>query len=144
MNKDGSMNVDDIRSLLCNEGESFTVEFKKSTGQLRAAAETLCAFLNGSGGTLLFGVTDAKQMIGQQVTDKTRRNIAVVIGQITPVPKIRCHYIEMESGRHIIALEVFPQPAHQPYTFNGKAYHRIESSTHVMPRDYYHYEFCDL
>lgn len=28
-------------------GESETLEFKKSTGQLSRAGETLCAFLNG-------------------------------------------------------------------------------------------------
>jgi ATP-dependent DNA helicase RecG len=38
-------------------GESDSVEFKKSTGQLTRAAESLCAFLNGHGGLDLVGVS---------------------------------------------------------------------------------------
>lgn len=34
-------------------GESETVEFKKSTAQLRRAGETLCGMLNGNGGRVL-------------------------------------------------------------------------------------------
>ncbi len=37
-------------------GEGAALEFKRSTGELRGALRTLCAFLNGEGGTLLFGV----------------------------------------------------------------------------------------
>lgn len=49
----------DIRELkkFVSAGESETVEFKKSTGQLRRAAETLCGMLNGTGGRVLVGVT---------------------------------------------------------------------------------------
>jgi ATP-dependent DNA helicase RecG len=39
-------------------GESETVELKRSTGQLRRAAETLCAFLNTGGGKVIFGVAE--------------------------------------------------------------------------------------
>lgn len=38
--------------------------------------ETLCAFLNRNGGTVLFSVTDKGKIIGQEVSDKTKRDIA--------------------------------------------------------------------
>ena len=38
--------------------------------------ETLCAFLNRNGGTVLFRVTDKGKIIGQEVSDKTKRDIA--------------------------------------------------------------------
>lgn len=38
--------------------------------------ETLCAFLNRNGGTVLFGVTDKGKIICQEVSDKTKRDIA--------------------------------------------------------------------
>ncbi|HID75188.1 MAG TPA: transcriptional regulator, partial [Planctomycetaceae bacterium] len=42
---------------LVQRGESETVEFKKSTAQLRRAMETLCGMLNRNGGRVLIGVT---------------------------------------------------------------------------------------
>ena len=43
------MLVEDVEKLIWN-GESETVEFKKSTGQPTTAAKTLCAMLNGTRG----------------------------------------------------------------------------------------------
>ena len=51
------MQLQDVEKLI-RHGESETVEFKKSTGQLRRAAETLCGMLNGTGGMVLFDVID--------------------------------------------------------------------------------------
>lgn len=41
----------DIASIIA-QGESETLEFKKSTAQLTSALETICAFLNGKGGVV--------------------------------------------------------------------------------------------
>ena len=46
--------LDKVKELITSEGK--TAEFKKSTGQLERGMETICAFLNGEGGTVLFGV----------------------------------------------------------------------------------------
>ena len=40
-------------------GESATLEFKKSTAEKERACRTLCAFANGQGGRVLFGITPA-------------------------------------------------------------------------------------
>jgi ATP-dependent DNA helicase RecG len=50
------------------EGESETLEFKRSTGELKEAMQTLCAFLNGKGGTVLFGIRPDGNPEGQEVT----------------------------------------------------------------------------
>jgi predicted HTH transcriptional regulator len=58
-------------------GPNTTVEFKQtmrwdvekgmvSDDILRACVKTVCAFLNGAGGTLLIGVADSRQPIGLQ------------------------------------------------------------------------------
>ena len=65
-----------LRALIAN-GESETVEFKRSTAELRRAGETLCAFLNGEGGQLLIGVAPDGNIVGQQV-DITLREIAAM------------------------------------------------------------------
>ncbi|MBW1936568.1 MAG: putative DNA binding domain-containing protein [Deltaproteobacteria bacterium] len=50
------MQLQDVERLIQN-GESETVEFKKSTGQYTTAANTLCGMLNGTGGMVLYGVS---------------------------------------------------------------------------------------
>ena len=52
--------LDDIRNLINSGTETDSIEFKKTTGQLERGMETLCAFLNGTGGTVLFGVTEGR------------------------------------------------------------------------------------
>lgn len=51
------------------DGESATLELKKSTGQLDRAGETLCAFLNGDGGTVVAGVTAEGSIVGEVRTE---------------------------------------------------------------------------
>lgn len=65
-------------------GESDSLEFKASTGQLERAMETLCAFLNTKGGTIIFGVTDNGEIKGQDVSDTTKRAIAECLMRIEP------------------------------------------------------------
>ena len=43
---------------LVAQGESETLELKRSTALLPRVGETLCAFLNGQGGTVVIGVSD--------------------------------------------------------------------------------------
>ena len=57
---------------LISQKESVNIEFKKSTGQLERGMETLCAFLNGNGGTVLFGVSDNGEILGQEIADTTK------------------------------------------------------------------------
>ncbi|MFZ4481812.1 MAG: helix-turn-helix domain-containing protein, partial [Rhodoferax sp.] len=61
---------------LVKQGESITVEFKKSTAEKDRACRTLCAFANGSGGQLVFGVTPSGKVVGQLVTDRTLEELA--------------------------------------------------------------------
>jgi ATP-dependent DNA helicase RecG len=45
-----------LQSLIA-QGESETLELKRSTAELKRAGETLCAFLNGEGGKVLIGAS---------------------------------------------------------------------------------------
>ncbi|MBI2193068.1 MAG: ATP-binding protein [Planctomycetes bacterium] len=53
---DAPSNQEELNALL-QHGEGQSLEFKRSTSELREALRTLCAFLNGSGGIVLFGVS---------------------------------------------------------------------------------------
>lgn len=78
--------------------EGGLVEFKETTGQLERGMETLCAFLNGNGGTVLFGVNDKGKIIGQDVSDKTKRDIADAINRLEPVTMIQISYVPLPDN----------------------------------------------
>jgi hypothetical protein len=54
---------EDLTHVVSLAGESETVEFKKTIGQLSRATEALCAFLNAHGGQVLFGVGPDSQAL---------------------------------------------------------------------------------
>ena len=61
------MTVDDIQKMIAdNEGDVF--EYKATTGQRVEGCRTLCAFLNGRGGTVVFGVTKEGKLTGRQMS----------------------------------------------------------------------------
>ena len=49
------MTLEKLKALIA-PGEGVTLEVKETTGQRVDACETLCAFLNKDGGTVVFGV----------------------------------------------------------------------------------------
>lgn len=129
------MNIQQLQKLI-QEGESHHLEFKKSTAQIKPAFETVCAFLNGKGGFLLFGVKDNGELIGQQVSDNTKQDIANEIRKIEPNAPIEIHYVRLENHHQIIVLEVHTG-SHAPYTYDGRPYERITSSTSRMTQHHY-------
>lgn len=130
-------NLDIVRGLI-DSAESDTVEFKETTGQLERGVETLCAFLNGAGGTVLFGVTDKGKIIGQEVSDKTRRDIAEALRRIEPFATVEVSCIDIpDTEKSIIALSAEGQRYMRPFSYKGRAYQRIESVTSVMPQEIY-------
>ncbi len=60
------MTINEIM-VLASQGETTTIEFKRTTGQRTEAAKTVCAMLNSAGGIVLIGVQDDGKIIGQQV-----------------------------------------------------------------------------
>ena len=123
---------------LVAEGESETLEFKKSTGQLQRAGETLCAFLNGKGGRVFFGVTDSGKIVGQEATDSTLQAIAEMIRRLEPSIHISVQQFAVpDVERRVIVLEAVPVPGRQPYVFDGRPYRRIETTTSLMPQEQY-------
>lgn len=130
-------NPDTIRQLI-SEKENGRVEFKETTGQIERGMETLCAFLNGDGGTVLFGITDKGKIVGQEVSDKTKRDIAEAIGRLEPSPAVQIYYVPLQdSDRKIIALHVEDSTLSRPYCYKGRAYMRVESVTTTMPQAKY-------
>lgn len=129
------MNLKQIKDLI-EKGESATVEFKKSTALLRSVCETICAFLNTKGGTVLIGVNDNGQLIGQHVTDSTRQEIAREINKIDPHADTEINYLSLDNNKEIIVITVKPGVA-APYVYDDRPFLRNQSTTTRMPREKY-------
>lgn len=118
-------------------GESETLELKRSTAERRRACETLCAFLNGEGGQVVIGVAPDGKIIGQQVSDGTLRDIAAMLRRFEPPAPVEMTRIDVDGQRKVIVLDAPSAREHAPFTFEGKAYRRVGSTTTVMAQDEY-------
>lgn len=132
------MKIAQLKALV-KRGESEQLEFKTSTASITSGMQTVCAFLNGtSGGTVIFGVKDNSDIVGQAITDKTRKEIAVELSKIEPLSKIDVNYITISDDRQAIALLVNPGER-APYTYDGRAFIRNQSTTLRMTKEEYIY-----
>lgn len=128
----------DIVKRLIAEKEGGLVEFKETTGQLERGMETLCAFLNGNGGTMLFGVNDKGKIIGQDVSDKTKRDMAEAINRLEPVAMVQISYAPLpDSEKKVIIFRVEDSKLNRPFCYKGRPYMRVESATTTMPQTAY-------
>lgn len=121
---------------LIAQGESETVEFKETTGQLVPAMKTLCAFLNGNGGTLVFGVSRKGILTGQLVSDSTMKDLAAEFVKFEPGVEFPVEYVNVDDAHQAIVIRV-PAGRACPYQYDGRAYRRVQSTTGVMPQQRY-------
>jgi ATP-dependent DNA helicase RecG len=121
---------------IVRSGESEKVEFKKTTGQRSDGAKTVCAMLNGQGGFVLFGVTDAGEVRGQQVSPSTLEDLVHELRRIEPQPLLNPERVPLENGLELIVIPV-PGRSGGPYTYEGRPYIRQGPTTLVMPQDEY-------
>lgn len=97
------MTYQDIEALTIKK-EGNSLEFKESTGQLDRSMETLCAFLNGEGGTILYGVKDDGKIIGQTVSDSTKRSIAEAVNRIEPFVDLEITYVAIPGTEKYVIV----------------------------------------
>jgi len=119
-------------------GESATREFKKSTAMLNGAAETLCAFLNGGGGTVIVGATPEGRIRGQQVADRIQQAIAAILRKFEPAAPIALQIVDIpDTHLQLIVLEAGSAGDGIPFTFDGRPFERIGTTTALMPQENY-------
>ena len=122
---------------LMKEGEGPALEFKRSTGELKECMQTLCAFLNGSGGMVLFGVRPEATIEGQGVSDQTLRDIAQAADRFEPPAHVSIHRIKVTAGRELVLAAVEGGVDMRPFTYEGRPYERVGSTTRRMPQAKY-------
>ena len=131
------MDHDALRELVA-QGESETIEFKKSTKLQTAGFKTLCAFLNGHGGYVLFGVSDSGRIQGQDISDRTLQSIAADIRKLEPVPEVEVIRVHLPGSElEVLVLQATSAPELIPFTYDGRAYQRVATATSRMPQELY-------
>jgi ATP-dependent DNA helicase RecG len=111
--------------------ETETVEFKRSTSELEDSLKDISAILNKHGhGELYFGIRNNGEVIGQEISDKTLRDISWSIGNhIEPkiYPEIDTVTIDFKTCARVIF-----EGSEAPYLARGKAYIRVFDESLLM------------
>lgn len=134
------MTIEDVKQLIVGD-EHRALELKKTTGELKDGMQSACAFLNTEGGWLIFGIAPTSlKIVGQMVNDNTQRELAQALSGLEPIVDIRAQYVDIpdSGGKQLIALHFDGwQEGQIPYTYQGRPYIRVESTTRQMPREMY-------
>jgi len=116
---------------LLKEGESETVEFKPSLSQMDKITESISAFSNTKGGTVVIGVSDKGEVLGVDIGKNTIESLANQIKQNTDpmaYPSIRVDEIDKKQ---VVIIEVV-EGKQKPVLAFGRAYRRVGKSNQKL------------
>ena len=103
--------------------ETELIEFKRSTGELKEAMISLASMLNKTGKAVLyFGVRNDGEVIGQQIGDRTMREVSQGIANAIKPQIIPTITMELRDDKNII--KVTAEGDEKPYSAYGKYYMR--------------------
>lgn len=132
------MTIKDIQDLIFGD-EGRILELKKTIGELKDGMKSACAFLNTDGGWVIFGIAPTSlKIVGQQVTDNTKKEIGQEIAKLYPAIDLKPIYVPVpdKPDFYVIAIHLNAWPrGTAPYTYDNRPYIRFESITKVMPRE---------
>ena len=115
--------------------ETETLEFKKTTGEMKEAMVSISSILNKHGiGTLYFGVKPSGEVIGQDVSESSLRDVSrAVFENIKPQIYPVIEEVIMDN-RHLIKVEFSGENA--PYSAAGRYYLRTaDEDREVSPEE---------
>jgi len=118
----------EIKALIA-KGESECLESKTSFG--RETIETLSAFANSKGGSVLIGVNDKSKIIGVQITQESIQQWINQIKSSTSPSIIPDAESFTHDGKTVVNLSIISYPI-KPISLKGKYYKRIHNSNHLM------------
>jgi ATP-dependent DNA helicase RecG len=119
-----------IRELI-RQGESETLEFKRSLVLRDEIGTAISAFSNALGGVIVIGVTDSGEISGVDIGANTIENEASYIKRHTD-PKIFPFIKVLEAGgKNIVAIEV-EESNDKPVFFKKYAHKRVGKSNQRM------------
>jgi len=132
MNKNDFLNLYNLSSW----EESETFEWKLSTRLAKEIVQTIVSFSNTRGGVLLCGVSDDGEVVGQDISDATLREIAQTVLANTEerlYPSIERCTIE---GKSVLAIHITASPL-RPHNAYGRSYKRVGASNILIDQSEY-------
>ncbi len=101
---------EEIAGMIANKGESMTLEFKSRLDEgegidRNRLIQTVVAFANTSGGTILLGVSNDGQVLGLDPNDTKDTVVRKIDGNVSPVPYFEVMQQEQE-GKPILVISV--------------------------------------
>ncbi|NCP22505.1 MAG: hypothetical protein GW847_10970, partial [Zetaproteobacteria bacterium] len=114
---------------IINQGESEVLEFK--TNFSRSVIESLVAFSNTSGGSVIIGCNDHKENVGVSAIKESIQRWVNEIKQNT-IPQIipDVEFIKFKN-KQVDSLKVIEYPV-KPIAFRNKYFKRLANSNHLL------------
>lgn len=126
------MNFHDVNELI-EQGEGFSIEFKRRISSSEKIARTLISFANTKGGTILFGIDDDGSIVGVE-SEKTEIELIEIAGRDFCDPPVTPRIeIVPYNGRDVIVCEV-NESDNKPHYFLGERDRENGENTRVYIR----------
>ena len=115
--------------------ETETLEFKKTTGEIKEGMISIASILNKRGiGTLYFGVKPNGEVIGQDVSESSLRDVSRAVYESIHPQIYPAITEETFDNRHVIKVEFSGESA--PYSAYGRYYLRTaDEDREVTPEE---------
>ena len=114
---------------MTRRGEGISIEFKTCRKQLsRDVYETVCAFLNRYGGTLLLGVADSGEIQGieKDAVPQMKKDFVAAINNPQKISPPAYLSVDEVTVRGKPVLRVYVPESSQVHRCNGRIYDRNE------------------
>ena len=122
------MNMNKLSDLI-SLGEGLAVEFKSSFD--KEAIETLCAFANTTGGSILLGVDNSGVVKGVELGRETLQNWNNQIKQSCSPSILPESDIVIHEDKKVVVLSIPEYPV-KPISCKGRYYKRLNNANHQM------------
>lgn len=122
------MNFHDVNAII-DEGEGFSVEFKRRISSAEKIARTIISFANTKGGTILFGVDDDGSIIGVE-SEKSEIEMIETAGKDFIDPPIVPHIEVVPFDGKDVVVCFIEESKTKPHYFLGESNHMDNGHTH--------------
>jgi ATP-dependent DNA helicase RecG len=125
---------------IIREGENISVEFKKCATELNHSVfETVCSFLNRSGGHLLLGIDDEGNITGvrENCVDTMMKNFINTVNNpesLTPTFYFAPEVFTIENRK---IIHIYIPESSQVHRYKGKVYDRVGDADNDITHNHY-------
>ena len=116
---------------LIERGETQSLEFKESLGLKEEIGESLSAFLNSDGGTVIVGVSNNGGVHGVDIGKNTLEELANYIKRNTDPQVFPSVKVQEIGGKNIVIVEV-EESAEKPVFFKNHVYKRVGKTNQMI------------